>query len=520
MVEFLPPGSDFGTVTTRAAAILSDPTQLGFNSSGYDGQKNFDDRSGEFSIEVYDDNVQVAFFSDDGVSVQVTDMGEIHDPLGPATENLPGLSNLGKGQALPDFGQSIKLIPASLSANHLYKFEWQFRNTLYTGGGDIDGMKVFVFGGGAQLALAAPVVTLSPLDMDQEPPCEWDIHAQLNPPNGAKVFPGSLVTIDVAIREIDYFEIETNGAKTLEDNVFFEGDGPVAKITLVNATFEGGGAEMQLPMHYDDEYQFKASKIVKVKIPSPLAGNVTVTLTASDPAREPEFLALLRKRKYKIQGTLKDKPLTLTATWSAVPANAKLPTTITGIGGFYTTLQIAENDPPPSVKRLEPMWSEQVTRHIGIVYQYGPDLNSDNSANYEGIPVQETFGPCTSNFTDISLIKDEIKAKINNGHVGPALTFDGYLNRWITEVSGQATFIIGTVLGQVDCTLDGYVLSIPETMAEGFFKNPPQSVIRVAEVQRYFCNGIELTGSMPADARSSFVKLGAVPNFKQQVKPQ
>ncbi len=500
MVEFLPPGSDFGAVTARAAVILSDPTQLGFNSSGYDGQKDFDDRSGEFSIEVYDDNVQVAFFSDDGVSVQVTDMGEIDDPLGPATENLSGLSNLGKGQALPDFGQSIKLVPASLTANHRYKFEWQFRNTLYTGGGDIDGMKVFVFGGGAQLALAANVYTLSPNDQGEvddngnetRPAGEWNQSATISPSTGAQVFPDNLITIDIQIPETD--TIFVNG---IPKGLDYAGAGPVAKLTVENATFENGQSEETMALQYiAGSGMLYTNEYVRVRIPKTWIGNVTVTCEVEDPATDPASVARLRMVKADVRGKLKDSKLKLTATWTKVPAGTKLPTTATGIPGGYLPFPTTQV-PNPDWTPLIPMWKAQFSQMMQITYRYGEDFTADDTANYSGITIHESLDPFITNYSDKP--SSVIVKSITDAFPGP--TFDDYLNQWMNSTygSGQSTFTIGTLDGVADCTQDTYSNAVATIIADGFLKVKPRAgdLIAASVMQHYKCNGEELGGSMP-----------------------
>lgn len=56
--------------------------------------------------------MKAAVLSEDAVSVQVTDMGNIDDPLGSATQNMPGLGIFGDGQDLPIRDQSLKLTRA------------------------------------------------------------------------------------------------------------------------------------------------------------------------------------------------------------------------------------------------------------------------------------------------------------------------------------------------------------------------------------------------------------------------
>ena len=230
LVEYLGTDTTYGTVLVRAAAVAQNASQLGFSSKSVP-----DDRSGEFSIdvlEVAESQVQVAVLSDDGVNVQVTDMGDINDPLGSEPQNLPGLNNLGTGQDLPTLGQSLKLIPGTLSANHRYRFEWQYRNTIHTGDSDIDGMKVFVFGGAAQLAAAAlPKLTFSPKEKEN-PRGQWNQSSGMTPRHGINVFPGSRLPVNVLIRDNDSYELD--GA--IADVQLVKTKLPVI-LTVTNATF-------------------------------------------------------------------------------------------------------------------------------------------------------------------------------------------------------------------------------------------------------------------------------------------
>ena len=520
LVEFLGPGTTYGTVLQRAAAVAQDASQLGFSSKSVP-----DDRSGEFSIDVADDGVQVAVLSDDGVNVQVTDLGDSDDPLGSEPQNLEGLTNLGTGQDLPTLGQSLKLIPGTLSANHRYRFEWQYRNTIHTGDSDIDGMKVFVFGGNAELALAANVYELSPIDQGEfddngnqtRMAGEWKSPpATISPSTGAKVFPESLVTIDIQIPEMD--TIFVNGIpKALE----YAGAAPVAKLTVKNATFENDQTEETMALQYiSGSGMLYTNEYVRVKIPTTWIGDVTVTCEVEDPATDPANVARLRAIKANVQGKLQDTKLKLTATWTKVPADANLPTTATGFPGEYLPFPTTQL-PNPDWKPLIPMWKAQFSQMMQINYLYGEDLTIDDTANYAGITIQESLDPFITNYSDKP--PSDIAKSITDAFAGPK--FDDYLNQWLNSTygSGQSTFTIGAIDEVVDCTQDTYSNAVATDIADRFLKVKPKpgDLIAASVMQHYKCKGKDLGGSMPVTIYSYLeVNNNNVRVLWQMVKPK
>jgi cyanophycinase-like exopeptidase len=96
--------------------------------------------------------------SDDGVTVTVTDT-TINDPSMQPLSTV--LDNVGVGQAMPDLTQSLKKCSGTLQDGHSYRIVIRYRNTLYTGDGDIDGILMIGIGGKAT-ANETPYFTANP----------------------------------------------------------------------------------------------------------------------------------------------------------------------------------------------------------------------------------------------------------------------------------------------------------------------------------------------------------------------
>ena len=300
LVQFLP-SFDIYSLKPYARVMANSPSDLGFSSISIP-----DDRSGEFYVTMFDPLVQVVFFSDDGVDVQVTDVGDLSDPLGPVTENMNGLTNLGKGQALPDVEQSLKVIPATFTPNHTYRFQWQFRNTFYTGDGDIDGMKVFVIRGEAQLALAPPAKKTATFSHGI-PPNETIWSAFISPDPNGLVLPGSVFTLQVEYYEVDSLTlVDSFGTRVLKVPFELNEDdetGVEITLDLKNATFDDGASSATLQLEKAIDYLVLNPR-PKIQVNPNLAADAFVEVTLSsvtDPGRiSNALLDSLKNDKYDI----------------------------------------------------------------------------------------------------------------------------------------------------------------------------------------------------------------------------
>ena len=430
LVEFMGRDTDFEhSVKSRAAYVAQDEWQLGFVS-----RVKMQVLTGEFSVDVADTGTQVAVLSDDGVSVQVTDMGDIDNPLGSGTQIPPGLAHFGEGQDLPTLGQSLKQIPVVLTANHRYRFDWQYRNTYHTSASDLDGMKVFVFGGNAQLALAGDTAFLSPNDVNGK---TWDQVASITPPATTLVFPGKTITLDVEIHESDSYRVLAGGVFGARQSVPFvldaeEKSGVSATITLLHAQFDTGGTEKTFPFTY---YSGKLLIIPKPRIVVDqnlsATQKVKATIVVTDPGRPP---AAIPGISFVPGYGVKDPDITtLSVSWSRVPTGTVAPVQVRGF------VQI--NIPPEAGYDGRPFKNFD-GRDMRIVYQYFPDLNgATEAANYDGLPVLETFSPLTVTIANksMALVQDNIVTRLGK----PGDTVDTLFTRWMEPRSQKdATFTI------------------------------------------------------------------------------
>ncbi len=87
------------------------------------------------------DSTKIAIFSDDGVSVFVDG------------DSVPILDRFNVGQHLPDLNQSFHVLNlpggAKWEGGRAYHIRIEYKNTIYTGSGDIDGATLFAYAGGA-----------------------------------------------------------------------------------------------------------------------------------------------------------------------------------------------------------------------------------------------------------------------------------------------------------------------------------------------------------------------------------
>ena len=117
-----------------AASIASDPDSLWFKSGkAPDRQQHLTD-----AFVVGPGGVNIAAFSDDGVNVYVTDLTDFLNQTG-AYQSKLALPGLGKGQALPNIGESFHKLDYNFVAGHIYRIMVFYNNIVYTGDGDIDG---------------------------------------------------------------------------------------------------------------------------------------------------------------------------------------------------------------------------------------------------------------------------------------------------------------------------------------------------------------------------------------------
>jgi hypothetical protein len=498
LVKFLGSGTTYGTVQGEAAAAARDVTLLGISTS-----IRMDDHSGEYTIEVLEDGVQVAVLSDDGVSVQVTDLGDIDDLSGPEPVSLPGLAHFGEGQDLPRLDQSLKLIPGTLTANHRYRYQWQYRNTFQTGPADINGMKVFVFGGAAQLALAGDVAFLSPTDVNGK---TWDQLVSISPDNTTYVFPGKTLTLQVIIPESDSYRVLAGGVFGARQNVPFELEaeekaGVIARITLINAHFDTGEATKDFPLTYDSG---KLALIPKPRIVAnqnlSASQKVTATIAVTDPGRPP---AAIPGVTFVNGQSVADPVIGKSVSWNCVPTGLAPPDQVRG----YT-----QRNFPPAAGVPAPVFDEFLGRHMKIVYQYLPDRNgATEAANYDGIPVLETFSPMTVTIANKSM--ELVQDKVLQAFFRTGDTVDTLFTRWMEQRSHQdGTFTIFSVIDPTgeypsvfDITEDTYQLTSPEAALGGFFKPANWSQpVTVTRTQTYECpSDRALTGDMPAILSSS-----------------
>ena len=115
--------------------------KLAIESAGeFAGHRNFHDQQPSVTFTVGPTDVNVAAFSDDGVTVKVRQLG------GDRSYYTP-LMNKGEGQALPNIGSSLRPFKSTLRANERYTIVVDYINTLYTGDGDLDGILLMAYGG-------------------------------------------------------------------------------------------------------------------------------------------------------------------------------------------------------------------------------------------------------------------------------------------------------------------------------------------------------------------------------------
>jgi hypothetical protein len=149
MFQFLGTKTD-AEVRVIAQQIAGDPDRLGFHSVGSAGQTNFDDRTFSFVVSGVTAPITLYALSDDGVTVSISSStGEMWQPL----------KNYSVGQAMPNLDQSLQKCGGTLDPGKTYTIVIQYKNTLYTGDGDIDGV-VMLGTGGTATANEAPYLTL------------------------------------------------------------------------------------------------------------------------------------------------------------------------------------------------------------------------------------------------------------------------------------------------------------------------------------------------------------------------
>ena len=123
-----------------ARSIARGNAPLGFTSVGRAGERNFGSRRVTVRFAAESSGVRIAAFSDDGVTVSVTDLTADAPPVAV-------LTNRGVGQALPVLEQSFHELDYTFEAGRSYELTVDYLNTLYTGGGDIDGALLIAYGG-------------------------------------------------------------------------------------------------------------------------------------------------------------------------------------------------------------------------------------------------------------------------------------------------------------------------------------------------------------------------------------
>lgn len=158
MFNFLAEGATEVEVKALAQMAVNDPSQLGYHSTGTPGQRDFDDFSLSYQISQVQGTITLYALSDDGVTITVTDT-TINDPSMQPSSKV--LDNVGVGQAMPDLNQSLKKCSGTLQDGHSYQIVIRYRNTLYTGDGDIDGILMIGIGGKAT-ANETPYFTANP----------------------------------------------------------------------------------------------------------------------------------------------------------------------------------------------------------------------------------------------------------------------------------------------------------------------------------------------------------------------
>ena len=138
----LGPSADWSSVRGYAGDIadVQGYFDVGINSSGEPGERDFDDQRVTTRFAPAADGVRVAAFSDDGVDVAVTDL-----TAGTLPEQV--LGNRGTDQALGRLGESLHELDYEFREGHDYEIAVDYLNTLYTGGGDVDGAVLIAYGG-------------------------------------------------------------------------------------------------------------------------------------------------------------------------------------------------------------------------------------------------------------------------------------------------------------------------------------------------------------------------------------
>ncbi len=168
----------FTNVRNRAQQIIDqDGTGLGHNSSTTPDSQSF-----TVPFIASANTTRLASFSDDQVEVYITD-----ESTGETSPRLSGI--LGQGQALPDLNQSLRELSYTFQAGGQYSVRVEYRNVVFTGAQDIDGVVLFAYSGGGFSPSLRVVATGGPYGVT---PCVnllgmWPgeilkLNLQINPP--------------------------------------------------------------------------------------------------------------------------------------------------------------------------------------------------------------------------------------------------------------------------------------------------------------------------------------------------
>ncbi len=134
--------ADFALVVSAATQMAANGEDLGYRSAEAPEERTFD-----VDFVPTAATTKLAVFSDDGVNVLIN---------GQSTNVM----RKGQGQALPDIANSLRPIEYTFTPGQTYQIRIEYSNIIYTGGGDIDGCKLFAYdGGGVQFRFDALTVT-------------------------------------------------------------------------------------------------------------------------------------------------------------------------------------------------------------------------------------------------------------------------------------------------------------------------------------------------------------------------